>query len=351
MIKKRIQKLKKLIKNHKLDGYIIPKNDAYFSEFASPDRLKTISNFSGSAGFAIILKKENFLFVDGRYTLQAQMQSSNYYKIIEIPKFSLRNTLKKYKKKLLLGFDPQLFTSSLIKRNFDDIFNLLPIEENFIDRIYKEKNKNFVNSFYSLNSKVTGESINSKINRLVTKIKSNNIENIFISSPENVAWLLNLRGRDNPNSPIPNCKIILTDKKKIYFFSCPKKINQIKKNKQYKNLIFCTYKDFSKVIYKLKGKNFCIDNLTCSISNESIISKSFRIKLKTDPCYMMKSIKNKIEIKHTRDAHFKDGLALTKFIFWIKNINQKKITEIEAKNKLEKFRSSIKIIYFQALIL
>ncbi len=152
MIKKRIQKLKKLIKNHKLDGYIVPKNDAYFSEFASPDRLKTISNFSGSAGFAIILKKENFLFVDGRYTLQAQMQSGNYYKIIEIPKFSLRNTLKKYKKKLQLGFDPQLFTSSLIKRNFDDIFNLLPIKENFIDKIYKEKNKNFVNSFYSLNT-------------------------------------------------------------------------------------------------------------------------------------------------------------------------------------------------------
>ena len=153
-----------------------------------------------------------------------------------------------------------------------------------------------------------------------------------------MAWLLNLRGRDNPNSPIPNCKIILTDKKKIFFFSCPEKINQIKKNKQYKNLIFCAYKDFSKVIYKLKGKNFCIDNLTCSISNESIISKFFRIKLKTDPCYIMKAIKNKIEIKHTRDAHFKDGLALTKFIFWIKNINQKKITEIEAKNKLEKFR-------------
>ena len=338
MIKKRIQKLKKLIKNHKLDGYVIPKNDAYFSEFASPDRLKTISNFSGSAGFAIILKKENFLFVDGRYTLQAQIQSGNYYKIIEIPKFSLKNTLKKYKKKLLLGFDPQLFTSSLIKRNFNDIFNLLPIEENFIDKIHKEENKNFVNSFYSLNNKVTGESINSKINRLLAKIKSNNIENIFVSSPENVAWLLNLRGRDNPNSPIPNCKIILTDKKKIYFFSCPKKINQIKKNKQYKNLIFCTYKDFSKVIYKLEGNNFCIDNLTCSISNESIISKSFRIKLKTDPCYTMKSIKNKIEIKHTKDAHFKDGLALTKFIFWIKKINQKKITEIDAKNKLEKFR-------------
>jgi Xaa-Pro aminopeptidase len=116
MIKERIKKLKNLINIHNLDGYIVPKNDAYFSEFSSPDRLKTISNFEGSAGFALILKKENFLFVDGRYTLQAQIQSGKYFKIIEIPKFSLRKILNKYKKKLLLGFDPQLFTSSLIKK-------------------------------------------------------------------------------------------------------------------------------------------------------------------------------------------------------------------------------------------
>ena len=153
-----------------------------------------------------------------------------------------------------------------------------------------------------------------------------------------MAWLLNLRGKDGPNSPIPNCKIILTNKKKIYFFSCPKKISQIKKSKQYENLIFSNYKDFSKIIHKLKGKNFCIDNISCSLSNESIIKKTFGIKLRIDPCYLMKSIKNKSEIKHTIDTHIKDGLALTRFIYWIKNVNKKKITEIEAKNKLEKFR-------------
>jgi Xaa-Pro aminopeptidase len=338
MIKKRILKLKKLISSYNLDGYIIPKNDAYFSEFASPDRLKIISNFDGSAGFAIILKNKNFLFVDGRYSLQAQIQSGKHFKIIEIPKFSLKEILKMSKKKLLLGFDPQLFTNSLLKKNFKNVFRLLPIEENFIDKIYKEKNKKTINSFYGLNKKITGESINSKISRVIKKIKSNNIENIFISSPENAAWLLNLRGKDGPNSPIPNCKIILTDKKKIYFFSCPKKISQIKKSKQYKNLIFSNYKDFSKIIYKLKGKNFCIDNISCSLSNELIIKKNFNIKLRIDPCYIMKSIKNKLEIKHTIDTHIKDGLALTRFIHWIKNINKKKITEIDAKNKLEKFR-------------
>ncbi|MDC1485711.1 aminopeptidase P family N-terminal domain-containing protein [Pelagibacteraceae bacterium] len=116
MIKERILKLKKLISSYNLDGYIIPKNDAYFSEFASPDRLKIISNFDGSAGFAIILKNKNFLFVDGRYSLQAQIQSGKHFKIIEIPKFSLKKILKMSKKKLVLGFDPQLFTNSLLKK-------------------------------------------------------------------------------------------------------------------------------------------------------------------------------------------------------------------------------------------
>jgi len=338
MIKKRILKLKKLISIYNLDGYIIPKNDAYFSEFASPDRLKIISNFDGSAGFALILKKENFIFVDGRYTLQAQIQCGKHFKVIEVPKFSIKDILSKYKKKLLLGFDPQLFTNSFIKRNFNNTFNFLPIEKNLVDKVYREKDKKFINLFYGLDKKVTGESINSKISRVIKKIKLNNIENIFISSPENVAWLLNLRGKDGPNSPIPNCKIILTNKKKIYFFSCPKKISQIKKSKQYENLIFSNYKDFSKIIHKLKGKNFCIDNISCSLSNESIIKKTFGIKLRIDPCYLMKSLKNKSEIKHTIDTHIKDGLALTRFIYWIKNINKKKITEIEAKNKLEKFR-------------
>ena len=91
MRNKIIVKLKKLIKLNNLDGYIIPKNDAYFSEFSSPDRLKIISNFDGSAGFAIILEKKNYLFVDGRYTIQANIESGNKFKVVEIPKYSPKN--------------------------------------------------------------------------------------------------------------------------------------------------------------------------------------------------------------------------------------------------------------------
>ena len=213
MNNKIIIKLKELIKLNNLDGYIVPKNDAYFSEFSSPDRLKTISNFSGSAGLAMILRKKNYLFVDGRYSIQAKIQSGKYFEIVEIPKFSPIDILKKYKSKLILGFDPQLFTNSILKKNFKNVCKLSPITKNLIDQIYKDQNKRIFKSFYNINETILGESVNSKIDRLLIKMKSKNIENIFISAPENVAWLLNLRGKDNPHSPIPNCKIILTKKK------------------------------------------------------------------------------------------------------------------------------------------
>ncbi len=338
MIKKKIQKLRELIEFHNLDGYVIPKNDAYFSEFSKPDRLKTISNFTGSAGFAIVLKKENFLFVDGRYTIQAKIQSGKFFKILEIPKFWPKDVLKKYNKKLILGFDPQLFTSNILKKHFNNYCKPSLIKNNFIDLIKKEKATNSVELFYNLNNKIAGESVSSKINRLIKKIKSKNIDNIFISAPENVAWLLNLRGKDNPFSPLPNCKIILTKNKNIFFFSCPKKIKKIKKNKTYKNFKYYRYKEFSKIISRLNGKNFCIDSATCSVSNEFIIKSFFNITSHIDPCYIMKSVKNSTEIKSMAKAHIEDGFALTKFIFWIKNINKKKVTEIDAKNKLEKFR-------------
>ena len=94
MILKKIKILRKKFKQYDIDGYIIPKNDEYFSEYAQNDRLKNIAGFSGSAGFAVVLKKQNYLFVDGRYTIQAHQQSSKNFKIIEIHKNYLIQLLK-----------------------------------------------------------------------------------------------------------------------------------------------------------------------------------------------------------------------------------------------------------------
>ena len=110
MINKRITILREKFKKYKIDGYIVPKNDEFFSEYAVKDRLKTISNFNGSAGLAIVLKKTNYLFVDGRYTIQARQQSSDQFKIIEIHKLLPKNIIRNLK----LGFDPSLFTKKIL---------------------------------------------------------------------------------------------------------------------------------------------------------------------------------------------------------------------------------------------
>ncbi len=339
MIDKKINKLRNLIKLNNIDGYIVPKNDEFFSEYAFPNRLKTISNFSGSAGLAIILKDKNFLFVDGRYTLQSKIESGNNFKIIEIPKLLPHDLLRKYKKELFLGFDPKLFTNNSLKRSFKDSCNLFPINQNLIDlidtkKIYDHRKE----PFYILDDKVVGESVNSKINKLILNLKKNKIDNIFISAPENVAWLLNLRGKDNPYSPIPNCQIILTKNKKIYFFSSKNKIVKIKNQYPYKNFNFSDFNEFSSLINELTGKYFSIDSSTCSVFNESIIKSKFNCKSSVDPCYEMKAIKNQTEIKNMVKTHIYDGAALTKFIYWIKNNKKFNFTEIDAEKKLEKFR-------------
>ena len=136
MINKRIKQLIKKFNKYDIDGYIIPKNDEFFSEYAAIDRLKTISNFDGSAGIAIVLKKKNYLFVDGRYTIQAQIQSGKLFKVVEIHKFLPHKILKN----LTLGFDPNLHTKRQLLGYFGKSLDLKQINNNLIDEIHTEKN-------------------------------------------------------------------------------------------------------------------------------------------------------------------------------------------------------------------
>ena len=338
--------LKKILDNINIDGYIIPKNDEFFSEHSFPNRLKLISNFSGSAGLAIIMKNENLLFVDGRYTLQANNETGNNFKIFEIPKIMPFEVIKKLKKKITLGFDPKLFTENNLKVYFKNSCNLIPIKNNLIDKIYNLKNKREIREFYILNKNITGSSASIKINNLMSILKRTKTDNIFISAPENCAWILNIRGFDNPNSPIPNCQIIVDKNKNIYFFSNIKKINNIKKSISYKKIKFFEFKEFSKIISILNGKSFCIDKNSCSIFNKSIILSKFIISRQIDPCYQLKAIKNSTEIKNMIDTHVIDGVALTKFLYWIKKRKNINLSEIDAEKKLENFRRKNKKFLF-----
>ncbi len=337
MINNRINTLVSKFKKYNIDGYIIPKNDEFFSEYSANDRLKTISNFSGSAGYSVILKKKNYLFVDGRYTIQAKKEVGKKFQIVDLHKIINCNLFKN----LSIGFDPKFFTSTQIKKFFFKNNKVKSIESNLIDQIHQRKIK-FNKPFFSLNNKVAGENYKTKISKIKKYLSKNKSDYLFITAPENVAWLLNIRGHDNPNSPVPNCQLIIDNKNSFYLITYKHKVSRLITEKKLKCSQIIEPKNFKEFILNLKGKKIIIDKNTCSIFFEKLIKKKFKILKKEDPIYLLKSLKNKTEIENMSKSHIFDGVALTKFIHWIKNINKKKITEFEAQNKLENFRKKNK---------
>jgi len=244
MIKNKIRLLRKNFKKLKIDGYIVPKNDEYFSDYAKNNRLKNISNFSGSAGIAVILKKKNYLFVDGRYTIQAQKESAKNFNIIEIhnrlPSAIIKNCN--------LGYDPRLFTSKNLKNYFSNN-SLISINKNLIDAIFKFTEKK-TKPFYSLSKKIVGETHQSKILKVTNFLKRNKTDYLFISAPENVAWLLNIRGYDNPNSPIPNSRLIIYKNKKLFLITKKENVKKIIREKKIKNNQIIDNKEHPNLINK-----------------------------------------------------------------------------------------------------
>ena len=333
-----LNKLIRLISNSNLDGYIIPKNDSFFTEQVKHDRLQLISNFSGSAGLAVILKKKkNYLFVDSRYTIQAKLESGINFEIIKIHKKLPKNIFKDIK----LGFDPCLFTYNQLNYLFGKKIKLKEIKNNLVDQIFKTKEISG-KPFYSLPTSATGESHIKKINLISKYLKSKKADFLYISSPENAAWLLNIRGSDTPFSPIPNCNIVLSKNKRLYLVSEKYKVKNLLQEKKLFLKQVIEKNNFEKFINNLNGKKFIVDDKTLSVFNENIIKSKSLIINRNDPCYLFKSKKNSIEIKNMIQSHVEDGIALTKFIYWIKNLKKKKITELDAEKKLEYFRKKNK---------
>ncbi len=332
-----IRKLRNQFFEYGIDGYIVPKNDEFFTEYSKINRLKIISNFTGSAGLAIILKKENFLFTDGRYTIQSEIESGKNFKIIDFKNLIDCNLFKNLK----LGLDPKLFTYRQIKKYFLRYNKVKFIKKNLIDEIQKQSLDKSA-PFYSLDKSIVGESTISKLNKISNYLKKNKSDYIFISAPENVAWILNIRGKDVPNSPIPNSRLIVSKTKKIFLISEISKCKRLLKDKTINSHQFINTKEFPEKILNFKNKNFIIDENSCSIFYENLIKSRFKIIKRKDPTYHLKSIKNNIEIDNMKKAHILDGVALTKFIYWIQNVNKKKISEVDAQIKLEKFRKKNK---------
>ena len=317
----KLSQIKQHLKLKEIDYYLVNKNNEYLNEFVEKEdnSLFSISNFTGSMGYGLISRNFQYLYIDGRYTQQAAIQSKNYkIKNIHFLKKDLMK-LNKLKKKILI--DPKKFSVNFFKN-----FNLKYF-------IFLSENKFQVNKkedIFFLKKKYSGANSDEKIKKVINFLKLKYDEGFLFTSPENIGWLTNIRSKDKKYSKIYNCYALLKNKK-LYLYSSQKI------NFENQNIICQKLKEIEKTLINLS--KIKIDPKYTSLFFLNLFKKNnVKISFADDPINKFKSIKNITEITNLKIAHIFDGVAYVKFLKWLYDNKLKKISEIDCQNKLEFFK-------------
>lgn len=349
-ITERVAKLKELMKEKKIDYYIIPSADYHQSEYVG-DYFKSrewISGFTGSAGTVVVSQSEVGLWTDGRYFIQAEKQLEGsgikLFKMGEegVPTFT-QYIVDKIQLGETLGFDGKVLpTNSVLdferklkekKVNFNYEFDL--VGDLWIDRPTLPCSETFI-----LENKYAGESVEEKLNRVRAVLEKENCDVNILTSLDDIAWIFNIRGNDVKNNPVNLAYAAITVDKAVLYIN-EKKLNSEVEKYLYKNGVevrdyFEIYEDMERV------SNSNIIMMDLNKVNYSIFKKlnsEIKVVDKPNPSTIMKACKNEIELENLRNCHVRDGVAVTKFMYWLKNsIGKEEITEISATEKLESFR-------------
>ena len=350
MIKERIENLRNILNEKEIFAYIIPSSDYHQSEYVS-DYFKSrefMSGFTGSAGTLIVTQDEAGLWVDGRYFIQAeeQIKGSN----IKLFKMGEENvpTIEEYlidnmPKNSVLGFDGKVISANEGKSYLEKLgFKNIDIEydNDLVNLLWKDRDILPSEKAFSLDIKYCGESFSSKLNRLREEMKNKKATIHIITTLDDIAWLFNIRGNDVKYNPVVLSYAIIT-LDNVYLFIDDKKLdenilNELKKE----NVEIKSYNYIYEFVKEIKENEVVLldpQKVNYSIYN-NIPDNVQKIDMH-NPIRDFKCIKNKVEIENIKRSHIKDGVAVTKFMYWLKNnVGKIDISEISATKKLEEFR-------------
>lgn len=346
----RIAKLKELMKERGIDYYIIPSADYHQSEYVG-DYFKGrewISGFTGSAGTVVVTQNEVGLWTDGRYFIQAekQLQGSGItlFKMGEegVPTF-IQYIVNNIQSGETLGFDGKVLATNTVldfeaklkdkKVNFNFEFDL-------VGEIWRDRPSLPASQVFVLEEKFTGESVEKKLTRVRNILEEENCDVNIITSLDDIAWIFNIRGNDVKNNPVNLAYAAITVDKAVLYIG-EEKLNSEVEKYLYKNGVevrdyFEIYEDMERV------SNSNIIMMDLNKVNYTIFKKlnpEIKVINRSNPSTIMKACKNKVELENLRNSHVKDGVAVTKFMYWLKNsIGKEEITEMSATQKLESFR-------------
>ncbi|MDC0349124.1 aminopeptidase P family protein [Alphaproteobacteria bacterium] len=349
----KLKTLRELIKRMGIDGMIIPMSDPFQNDFIPEyyHRIKYLSGFTGSLGTIIVLKDSASIFIDGRYTLQAQKEVCS--KSFEINDYGTDSMiewiLKKSKRKIKLGYDPWDYTVTQIEslERKEDSIIFSPLEKNPIDELWETQPPILKTKIFLYPEKYAGLSWKEKTKLLEKEIKKKQLDAIFLTSSASICWLLNIRGKDVPYTPISLCYALVHKTGKIDLFTYLENLTP-EIRKYFSEKVFfhkMSGTDLMKTLPSLVQKlKIGYTESQSPIQIKKIIEpSSSSLKNIEDPCVLLRSLKTKTEISHSKQAHIWDGVALVKFFYWLeKTVPIEKITEFDAAQKIDFFRAESK---------
>src|SRR5712692_4809822 len=345
----RLGMLRDELKAQRLDGFIVPRADEHQGEYVPRcgQRLAWLTGFTGSAGMAIVLVEGAALFVDGRYTLQAAAQADTelfeiHHLIDEPPARWLAGTLKKG---ALIGYDPWLHTPQEVERLKGGAeragASLKPVA-NPIDRIWPGRPPAPLAPVVPHPDRFAGESAGSKRTRLGKALAEEGVAAAVLTSPESIAWLLNIRGGDVPHTPLPLSFAILRQDSSVTLFIDRRKLAPGLDRHLGDSVTIETPDRLGSALDQLAaaGAPVQVDPATAaSWVFDRLEQAGARIHRAADPCLLPKACKNSVELDGTRAAHRRDGAAVTRFLAWLAREAPKgRLREIAASDRLEAFR-------------
>ena len=353
MIKERLAALKAAMKEADIDCYIIPTSDYHNSEYVSEYFMvrKYFSGFTGSAGTLVVLKDKAALFTDGRYFIQAakQLQGSDItlMKMGE-PKVP---TLEEYVRQELkegenIGFDGRVITAgdglafekTAMEKGGKVIFHL-----DLAEKIWKDRPALLFTPVFVLKEEYSGESCDDKLKRLREKMKEEGAAVHLLTTLDDIAWLFNLRAKDVESCPVLLSYAVITMDEAILFAGERAFDETVRKYLAEHHITLKPYDDFYTYVADLVKTGPKEKLLVCENRINYRLKKELGdavIVDRANPTTLMKAVKNSTEQENLRKAHLMDGVAVTKFMYWLKtNVGKVPMTEVSASDYLESLRA------------
>ncbi len=350
MIKQRIENIRDLMKEKNIYAYIVPSSDYHQSEYVG-DYFKSrefMSGFTGSSGTLIISMDEAGLWTDGRYFIQAENELKDsgikLFKMGEegVPTIE-EYLLEKLPKNSTLGFDGRVMSVKEGQSLANKLaFKGINIEYKYdlVNDIWEDRCSLPTEKAFLLGTEYSGESFSDKLSRIRAVMKEKKATTHILASLDDIAWLFNIRGRDVKSNPVVLSYAVITIDS-VYLFIDKNKIGKdIRAELSKENVQIKGYEEVYEFIKNIdENEVVLIDTSKVNYAIYNNIPSNVQKIEERNPSILFKSIKNEIELKNIRNSHIKDGVAFTKFMYWLKNnIGKIEITEISATQKLEEFR-------------